>query len=79
MFRPKMELFYRSMAKPVLGIIMALLVCQVYRFMIVPNTWGMFMFSSILVCFSALIIGSLFILQKEDIKYIVLKIHLIKS
>lgn len=75
----KWKFFYQSIKKPIFGIIIALLVCQIYRFIIVPNTWVMFIFSSIIVCFTASVIGSLFILRKEDIKYIALKIHLIKS
>lgn len=75
----KFNYFYKIIAKPIAGIIFALLVCQIYRFIIVPNTWVMFIFSSIIVCFTASVIGSLFILRKEDIKYIALKIHLIKS
>lgn len=43
--------------------------------MIVPNTWVEFILSSILVCLSALIIGSLFILPKKDIEYIFQKIR----
>lgn len=71
----KWNFFYHSMAKPVLGIFIALSICQTYRFMIVPNTWVEFILSSILVCLSALIIGSLFILPKKDIKYIFQKIR----
>lgn len=70
--------FYHTMAKPILGIISALLICQVYRFMIVPDTWIEFILFSFLVCFTACAIGSIFILKKEDIRYIVQNLHLIK-
>lgn len=74
----KWNYFYRTMAKSVFGIISALLLCQIYRCLIVPDTWVMFILSSFVVCISALGIGGMCILQKEGIKYIVQKIHLTK-
>lgn len=67
----KWSYFYRTMAKPIFGIVLALLLCQIYRFLIVPDTWIMFFLWSIIVCVSALCIGSMFVLQREDVKYFV--------
>lgn len=74
----KWNYFYQNMAIPVFGIVISLLVCQIYRFIIIPNTWGMFIIAAGIVCFSGFVIGSLIILQKEDIKYIAVKLHLMK-
>lgn len=70
--------FYKTIAKPVLGIVIALSVCQFYRFVIIPNTWGKFILSAGIVCLTAFAIGGLFILQKEDMKYLAIKLHLTK-
>lgn len=70
--------FYRTMAKPILGIIIALAVCQFYRFIFMPGTWIAFILSGIVVAVSAAVVGSLFILKKADMKLLALRLHLIK-
>lgn len=70
--------FYRTMARPILGIVLALLSCLMYRYLFVPDSWAMFFLLSFTVCISALGIGSIFVLQKEDIKYIIQKIKHIR-
>lgn len=74
----KWNYFYRTMAKPVFGIIIALAVCQLYRFMLMPETWIAFILSGIMVAASATMIGSLFILKRGDIKFLASRLHLIK-
>lgn len=71
--------FYRTMVKSVTGIILALLFCQIYRWIMMPETWGTLILSSILVCISALGISSIIILQKEDRMYLAQHLHLIKK
>lgn len=74
----KWSYFYNIIRKPILGIILTLLICQIYRYIIVPETWNILILSSVLVSFSALLISSVFILQKEDIKYVTKRFFKIK-
>lgn len=70
----KWNYFYKIVTKPIIGIIVALGICQLYRLIITPDTWQTFILAAIIVCASALLIGSPFILGKEDLKYFIAKI-----
>lgn len=71
----KWTYFYRTMAKSVFGIILALSVCQIFRWFIVPETWSIFILSSVVVCAVATGICSMIILHKEDRIYIARQLH----
>lgn len=72
----KWNYFYKIVTKPIIGIITALVICQLYRLIITPDTWLRFILAGIIVCVSALVIGSPFILRKKDIKYLISKIRI---
>ena len=74
----KWNYFYRTMTLPISGIIIALTICSLFRFIFIPDTWITLILSDIAVATTALVISCLFILKKEDVKYIAIKLHLIK-
>lgn len=72
----KWTFFYKSMLKPILGILTALSFCQLFRLIYEPTSWIEFLGLSMAVILVALIIGGLFILTKEDTKFLMIKLHL---
>lgn len=70
--------FYKSMFRPILGIIFTLIICQLFRLLYLPNTWLKLASVDIIVVMIAICIGSQFILTKNDKQYILSKLHLKK-
>lgn len=71
--------FYKSMFRPILGIIFTLIICQLFRLLYLPNTWLKLASVGIIVVMIAICIGSQFILTKNDKQYILSKLHLKKT
>ena len=62
--------FFHSMAKPILGIIVTLLFCQVFRVIYFPTDWTSLIAMAIIVIIVATCIGSLFVLTNSDRQFI---------
>lgn len=70
--------FYRSMTKPMIGIIFTLLICQLARIIYHPNNWIMLILAGLAIVFISMFVGAQFILTKNDKQFILAKLHIIK-
>ena len=66
--------FYKSIAKPIFGIVITLLACQLARLIYHPISWMMLILAGLSIVFIAMITGGLFILTKSDKDFILSKI-----
>lgn len=71
----KWNYFYKSMFMPIIGIIISLLICQLFRIFIMPKTWASFILVSFMTIVISVCIDGFFILKKEDIKYLFNKLN----
>jgi O-antigen/teichoic acid export membrane protein len=66
----KWNYFYRSMTKPILGIIATLFLCVLCRFVYMPSTWITFILSACILTVLSISLSSIFVLNNCDRKYI---------
>lgn len=62
--------FYRSISKPLLSVVLSILVCMVFRFFYMPNSWLSFINTAFIVAVLAFVLSSLLIFEKKDIERI---------
>lgn len=70
--------FYKSMTRPIIGIIFTLIFCQSFRIFYIPNNWISLILAGGIVTFIGFFIGAQFILTKNDKQFILSKLHLRK-
>ena len=70
----KWTYFYKDLVKPVGGLLVVLLILFSLRLIVIPTTWiGLICISSV-TAFISLLVGSIIILNKADIEYIISKL-----
>lgn len=71
--------FYKPILKPISGIIVTLLLCQIFRAFYIPDSWNNLVLCAFILMTLALFLASIFILDKSDRILIFSKLHIVKS